>query len=81
MDQLFLLSIFLFLLALAIVTAVLRWTFRVNEKFNQNAEIIRLLKKLAGEYDDEPESDNRTNGTDELLNRLNKENKLYPDRN
>jgi len=45
----FLLYIFLFALVLAIMVALLRWVFRVNEKFNQNTEIIRLLRKLAGE--------------------------------
>lgn len=49
MDNILILSVLLFLAALAIIVAVLRWTFRVNEMYNQNAEIIRLLKKLAGE--------------------------------
>jgi hypothetical protein len=28
------------------------WYFKINKKIAQNDEIIRLLKKLAGEYDE-----------------------------
>jgi F0F1-type ATP synthase assembly protein I len=35
-----------------IVVSVLRKVFKVNEKFAQNEEIIRLLKKMAGEHDE-----------------------------
>jgi len=48
-NGILILAALVFLAALAIVTTVLRWTFRVNEKFDQNKEIIRLLKKIAGE--------------------------------
>lgn len=51
MDQILLIWIFLGIAVLAIITAILRWTFRVNERINQNTEIIRLLKKLAGEHE------------------------------
>lgn len=53
MDQLFLLWIFLIVGGIAITVAILRWALRINERFNQNEEIIRLLKKMAGERDED----------------------------
>ena len=51
MIKFIIIGLLILIILLGLLREVICWFYKINERSKQNAEIIRLLKKIAGEYD------------------------------
>ena len=51
MIKFVIIGLLILIILLGLLREVICWFYKINERSKQNAEIIRLLKKIAGEYD------------------------------
>jgi len=51
MIKFIIIGLLILIILLGLLGEVICWFYKINERSKQNAEIIRLLKKIAGEYD------------------------------